>query len=137
MRITKYIIIILIIIFALMQLGAGSVAAFKKLRQVVQLAQNYYFEDFDIDQAMEGAIRGFLEELDPHSQYIDAKELESINEQFEGNFQGIGIEYSMIDGYITVISPIPETPSERAGLQSGDKIIKINGESAYKILLSK
>ena len=133
MRITKYIIIILIIIFALMQLGAGSVAAFKKLRQVVQLAQNYYFEDFDIDQAMEGAIRGFLEELDPHSQYIDAKELESINEQFEGNFQGIGIEYSMIDGYITVISPIPETPSERAGLQSGDKIIKINGESAYKI----
>ena len=95
-----------------MQLGAGSVAAFKKLRQVVQLAQNYYFEDFDVDQAMEGAIRGFLEELDPHSQYIDAKELESINEQFEGNFQGIGIEYSMIDGYITVISPIPETPSE-------------------------
>ena len=78
-----------------MQLGAGSVAAFKKLRQVVQLAQNYYFEDFDIDQAMEGAIRGFLEELDPHSQYIDAKELESINEQFEGNFQGIGITFKL------------------------------------------
>jgi len=131
---TKYIIIAFVLaVFAFIQLGATPMGGLKKLNQVVRLAQNYYFEDFDIDKAMEGAIRGFLEELDPHSQYIDAKEFETINEQFEGNFQGIGIEYSMIDGYITVISPIPETPSERAGLQSGDKIIKIDGESAYKI----
>lgn len=134
MRKTKYIVIaLLLLIFALIQLGATPMAALKKLNQVIRLAQDYYFEDFDIDEAMEGAIRGFLEELDPHSQYIDAEELKNINEQFEGNFEGIGIEYSMIDGYITVISPIPETPSERAGLQSGDKIIKIDGESAYKI----
>ena len=131
---TKYIIIILLLmIFGLIQLGATPIAALKKLNQVIRLSQNYYFEDFDIDQAMEGAIRGFLEELDPHSQYINAEELKNITEQFEGNFEGIGIEYSMIDGYITVISPISETPSERAGLQSGDKIIKIDGESAYKI----
>ena len=134
MRKTKYIIIVFALtVFAFIQLGATPMGGLKKLNQVVRLAQNYYFEDFDIDKAMEGAIRGFLEELDPHSQYIDAKEFKTINEQFEGNFQGIGIEYSMIDGYITVISPIPETPSERAGLQSGDKIIKIDGESAYKI----
>ena len=133
MRITKYIIVLLLIGFALIQMGASPMASFKKLNQVIRLAQDYYFQDFDMEKAMEGAIRGFLEELDPHSQYIDAKELETINEQFEGNFEGIGIEYSMIDGYITVISPIPETPSERAGLQSGDKIIKINGSSAYKI----
>ena len=135
MRKTKYIIIVLLIIIALIQIGAGtrSFSPFNKLNQVIRLAQEYYFTDFKMDKAMEGAIRGFLEELDPHSQYIDAKELETINEQFEGNFEGIGIEYSMIDGYITVIAPIPETPSERAGLQSGDKIIKINNESAYKI----
>tara|TARA_B100001142_G_scaffold241826_1_gene240868 strand:+ start:1390 stop:2955 length:1566 start_codon:yes stop_codon:yes gene_type:complete len=134
MRKTKYIIIIfLLILFAVIQLGATPMGGIKKLNQVVRLAQNFYFEDFDMDKAMEGAIRGFLEALDPHSQYIDAKEFKTINEQFEGNFQGIGIEYSMLDGYITVISPIPETPSERAGLQSGDKIIKIDGESAYKI----
>jgi carboxyl-terminal processing protease len=131
---TKYsIIVFLLMVFAFIQLGATPMGGIKKLNQVIRLAQNYYFEDFDMDKAMEGAIRGFLEELDPHSQYIDAKEFKTINEQFEGNFQGIGIEYSMLDGYITVISPIPETPSERAGLQSGDKIIKIDGESAYKI----
>ena len=133
MRITKYIIIVLLIIFGFMQLGASPITAMKKLNQIIRLAQNYYFEDFNMEKAMEGAIRGFLEELDPHSEYFDAEQTKNINEQFEGNFQGIGIEYSMIDGYITVISPIPETPSERAGLQSGDKIIKIDGESAYKI----
>ena len=135
MRKTKYIIIVLLIIIALIQIGAGGngFSPFNKLNQVIRLAQQYYFTEVDMEQAMEGAIRGFLEELDPHSQYINVKELETINEQFEGNFEGIGIEYSMIDGYITVIAPIPETPSERAGLQSGDKIIKINNESAYKI----
>ena len=53
--------------------------------------------------------------------------------QMQGQFEGIGIEYSMLDGYITVISPIPGTPSDKAGIQSGDKIIEINGKSAYKI----
>ena len=133
MRKTKYIFIALILVFSLLQLGASPLSAFKKLNQVISLAQELYFEDFDINEAMEGAIRGFLEELDPHSQYISKKEYESISEQFEGEFEGIGIEFSMIDGFITVISPIPETPSERAGLQPGDKIIKINDESAYKL----
>ena len=133
MRKTKYIFIALILVFSLLQLGASPLSAFKKLNQVISLAQELYFEDFDINEAMEGAIRGFLEELDPHSQYISKKEYESISEQFEGEFEGIGIEFSMIDGFITVISPIPETPSERAGLQPGDKIVKINDESAYKL----
>ena len=133
MRKTKYIFIVLLFTFCLFQIGASPLSAFKKLNQVISLAQELYFEDFDINEAMEGAIRGFLEELDPHSQYISKKEYESISEQFEGEFEGIGIEFSMIDGFITVISPIPETPSERAGLQPGDKIIKINNESAYKL----
>ena len=81
MRITKYIIIVFILtIFALIQLGATPMSGIKKLNQVIRSAQYYYFEDFDMDKAMEGAIRGFLEELDPHSQYIDAKEFKTINE---------------------------------------------------------
>ena len=72
---TKYsIIVFLLMVFAFIQLGATPMGGIKKLNQVIRLAQNYYFEDFDMDKAMEGAIRGFLEELDPHSQYIDAKE---------------------------------------------------------------
>ena len=73
----------------------------KTLTQVIRLVQDGYFEDFDMTEALEGAIRGFLEELDPHSKYISNKELETINEQFEGKFEGIGIEYSMIGGYIS------------------------------------
>ena len=108
-------------------------AKLKTLTEVIRLVQTGYFDEIDMEEGLEGAIEGFLETLDPHSQYISNKELKSVQEQFQGNFEGIGIEYSMIDGYITVISPIPDTPSDRAGLQAGDKIIKINGESAYKI----
>ena len=108
-------------------------AKLKTLTEVIRLVQTGYFDEIDMEEGLEGAIEGFLETLDPHSQYISSKELKSVQEQFQGNFEGIGIEYSMIDGYITVISPIPDTPSDRAGLQAGDKIIKINGKSAYKI----
>ena len=59
--------------------------------------------------------------------------VEKAQEQFDAEFEGIGIEFNIMDGYITVISPIPETPSSEAGLQSGDKIVRINDESAYKI----
>tara|TARA_Y100001936_G_scaffold246096_1_gene289343 strand:- start:3098 stop:4600 length:1503 start_codon:yes stop_codon:yes gene_type:complete len=105
----------------------------KTLTQVIRLVQDGYFEQVDMTKALEGAIRGFLEELDPHSKYISNDELKVVNEQMEGEFEGIGIEYSMLDGYITVISPIPGTPSDRAGIQSGDKIIEIDGKSAYKL----
>ena len=71
MRKTKFIIVsILILGFSIIQFGASPLSAFKKLNQVISLAQELYFEEFDINDAMEGAIKGFLEELDPHSQYI-------------------------------------------------------------------
>ena len=127
------ILIILLLVFGFDKSNDDPFSKFKTLTQVIRLVQEGYFEDFNMNEALEGAIKGFLETLDPHSQYINSEELEDITEQFDGKFEGIGIEYSMLDGYITVISPIPETPSERAGLQSGDKIVKINNESAYKI----
>jgi len=139
MRKIKYIYIITAIISILILVSFKqnqSEDPFQKLKiltQVIRLVQEGYFEEVNMKKALEGAIRGFLEELDPHSKYISNEELKEVQEQFEGKFEGIGIEYSMIDGYITVISPIPETPSDKAGLQSGDKIIEINGESAYKI----
>ena len=105
----------------------------KTLTQIIRLVNENYFEDVDMDDIMEGAIIGLLDRLDPHSSYISSEQLELINEQFDGEFEGIGIEFSILEGYITVISPIPGTPSDRAGLQSGDKIVRINDESAYKI----
>ena len=105
----------------------------KLLNEVLSKIDNYYVEDVDFNKLISGAIRGALEELDPHSTYIEAEEFEKIQEQFEGEFEGIGIEFRQLDGYITVITPIPGTPSDRAGLRSGDQIVQINGESAYKL----
>ena len=132
-----YIIIILCFSILFISSGASSTKEFfnkiRSLSQVVKLVENYYVEDVDMDELIDGSIRGLLETLDPHSSYITSEEIKKVNENMKGEFEGIGIEFSMLDGYITVISPIPGTPSDRAGLLSGDKIVKINGESAYKI----
>ena len=132
------IIFILFLSFILVSAGTGSSAKeffnkIKSLSQVVKLVENYYVEEADMDELIDGAIRGLLETLDPHSSYITSEQIKKVNETMQGDFEGIGIEFSMLDGYITVIAPIPGTPSDRAGLVSGDKIVKINGESAYKI----
>ncbi|NQU67177.1 MAG: PDZ domain-containing protein [Candidatus Marinimicrobia bacterium] len=113
--------------------GKDKYRKMKTLSQLIQLVNNNYVEDVDMDDILEGAIEGMLDRLDPHSNYISQEHLKTVTEQFAGKFEGIGIEFAILDGYITVISPIPGTPSERAGLQSGDKIVRIDGESAYKI----
>ncbi len=103
------------------------------LNQILVYVNELYFEPVDMEQLMNGAFSGIMKELDPHSVYIPAKELEEIDEQFRGNFQGIGIEFDILHGYITVISPVADSPSEKVGLQPGDQIIAIDGEDAYNI----
>jgi carboxyl-terminal processing protease len=135
----RKIILILVACAGLVILSAGfnssndRFAKLSTLAKLVNIIYSNYVEDVDMDTVLEGAITGMLEELDPHSTYIPKKEFEGVKEQFAGEFEGIGIEFDILDGYITVISPIPGTPSDRAGLQSGDKFINIDGESAYKI----
>jgi len=102
-------------------------------QDIIRIINDSYVEEPDWNKVMEGAYRGMLEELDPHSVYIEPKQLDDLNEQFSGKFEGIGIEFDILDGYITVISPVAGAPAERAGLEVGDKIVKIDGESAYRI----
>jgi carboxyl-terminal processing protease len=82
---------------------------------------------------IDGAINGMLETLDPHSVYIPAEEQKRIAEQFQGEFEGIGISFVIQNKILTVISPIPGTPADRLGIRAGDQIIKINRESTYGI----
>lgn len=105
----------------------------KVLNDIIGIVNDYYVDVPDWDEVMEGAYSGLLEQLDPHSFYIEKKELSGINEEFTGKFEGIGIEFDVLDGYITVISPVAGAPAERVGLEVGDKIVRIDGESAYKI----
>ena len=107
------------------------------LDQIIRYVNHFYFDTVDFEKTMDGAFQGFMESLDPHSTYIPPKEQENISELFKGNFQGIGIEFDILDGYITVISPIPDSPSDIVGLMPGDKVISIDGNDAYKITKSE
>jgi len=103
------------------------------LNEIISIVNENYVESVDWDGVMDGAFQGLLEKLDPHSAYIPREHFASIDERFRGKFEGIGIEFDILGGYITVISPIIGSPSYRAGLQPGDQIVKIDGEDAFKI----
>lgn len=102
----------------------------KKFNDVLTFAAKYYHEEVNVNKMVEKAITGMLEELDPFSTYIPPKRMETIEEQFRGEFVGIGVEFQIIRDTIFVVSPIVGGPSERLGIIAGDRIIKIEGESA-------
>lgn len=106
---------------------------FKIMNQILYYINQLYFEEVEMNELMDGAFHGIFEKLDPHSIYIPAKQQEELDELFKGSFQGIGIEFDILNGFITVISPVADSPSERAGLLPGDQIIRINGEDAFEI----
>jgi carboxyl-terminal processing protease len=101
------------------------VTKFDALMTVVNYA---YVDKVDNEEMVEDAIVAVLKELDPHSVYIPEKELKKMNEPLEGNFEGIGIQFNILKDTITVVSPISGGPSEKLGIQSGDKIIKVEDE---------
>lgn len=111
----------------------GKKQSIAKLNEVIQYIETFYVDDVDWDETIAGAIEGTLESLDPHSVYITPEDATRNEENFQGKYQGIGIHFDVIDGYLTVIAVIPGSPSEKAGLQPSDKIIKINNKAAYNI----
>ena len=106
---------------------------FKDMNQILYLVNQLYYQDVDMEDLMDGAFDGIMEKLDPPSVFISAKDQKNIDEMFQGEFQGIGIEFDILNKYITVIAPVVGGPSERAGILPGDWIIEIDGESAYNI----
>lgn len=105
----------------------------KRFWDVYRIVSSSYVEEVDGEKLVTGAIQGMLEELDPHSVYIEPKKLKEINEQFEGSYEGIGIEFIIQDKILTVVAPIAGSPSEALGLKPGDQIVRIEGKSAYGI----
>ena len=105
----------------------------KKFNDALTLIQKNYVVDVNTDKLTEAAIKGMLSELDPHSVYINAEQLKRVNEDFQGSFEGIGVEFDVINDTITIITPISGGPSEALGILAGDKIVKIDGQSAIKM----
>ncbi len=102
----------------------------KKLIRSLQYIQMGYIDDVEESELIENAIRGMLRELDPHSTYYTSEEIQKANEPLLGSFEGIGVQFNIINDTIVVVSPIPDGPSEVVGILPGDKIISIDGESA-------
>ncbi|MCL5020299.1 MAG: S41 family peptidase, partial [Bacteroidetes bacterium] len=105
----------------------------EKFKDVLSLADKYYVDNVDTQKLTDAAISGMLSQLDPHSVYIPAKDVRQISEDFRGSFDGVGIEYDVVNDTLLVVSPIAGGPSELVGIQAGDKIITIDGKSAIGI----
>lgn len=108
--------------------GFGLRSKSSKMEQVMRLIEKKYVDTVDINKLEEENIEELLTKLDPHSVYIPAEEFKKVNEQLEGNFEGIGIEFYLLNDTIYVVSAISGGPSEQLGIRSGDKIIKVDGK---------
>ncbi|MGM0523673.1 MAG: S41 family peptidase [Bacillota bacterium] len=101
-----------------------------KVVQAFNQIQSNYIEEVSDQDLVEGAINGMLSSLgDPYSEYLDVETMEAFNEQIEASFEGIGAEVSMINGVVTIVSPLKGSPAEKAGLRPNDQVITIEGES--------
>ena len=96
-----------------------------------------YIEEIDDRKLLEYAIRGMLEELDPHSAFLDASTFDDLQVNTTGEFGGLGIEVGMEDGFVKVVSPIDDTPAARAGVEAGDLIIKLGKDSVKGLSLNE
>lgn len=101
---------------------------YQKMRDIIDIIDKRYVDTIDGDNLFEKTISNMLHELDPHSNYIPAKDLKSMTESIEGRFGGIGVRFFVIRDTICVTHVIPKSPSEKVGIQAGDKIIKIEEE---------
>jgi carboxyl-terminal processing protease len=97
--------------------------------EVMERVRRDYVEPVDEKQLLDGAIRGMVSGLDRHSQFLDPDEYREIRDSTSGRYTGVGLEVSAQDGAILVITPIDDTPAQRAGIESGDEIVEIDGES--------
>lgn len=99
-----------------------------KLNALLYHIENLYVEDVDLESLVETAIVKMLEEMDPHSVYIPAEELQAADEPLNGNFEGVGIQFNIFRDTIMVVSPISGGPSEKLGIMAGDRIVTVDGE---------
>lgn len=97
-----------------------------KVMEVLRFIEQDYVDSVSVDKIREDAIKGMLSDLDPHSQYMSSEMLKDANEALLGNFEGIGIEFRVVDDTINVIQVIPGGPSEKIGVRNGDRITRIN-----------
>src|SRR5882762_4116047 len=96
------------------------------VQEVIDLVNRKYVDHVSMDSLSEDAVQGMLAHLDPHSVFIPAVDLSEVNEDLQGNFEGIGIEFQIFDDTVNVMNVLGGGPSDRAGMQVGDKFLKVD-----------
>ena len=129
--------IIGLFLFARVQ-GGDFLSELGPLIAAYRAIQNEYIEKVEPSQLMQGAIKGMIESLeDPYSHWMNAEVYQEMKQEKEGEFGGVGIQITIEDNFLTIISPLEGSPASKVGLEPKDKIIKINEESAEKITLTE
>jgi carboxyl-terminal processing protease len=108
-----------------------SAAQEQKIKKLINFIENDYVDKVSTEDLLDGAIKQMLGELDPHSVYIPKEKLQAVQENMQGNFVGIGVQFRMISDSITVIQPIKGGPSIRAGIKAGDRILMANSDTLF------
>ncbi|MEZ0391952.1 MAG: S41 family peptidase, partial [Pseudobdellovibrionaceae bacterium] len=103
--------------------------------KVLNLVQQYYVEPVDTKKLVYGAIKGMLKELDPHTNFMAPELFKDFESETSGEFGGLGIEISVQNGVLTIISPIEDTPAWEAGIKPGDKVIAVDGNTTKGLSL--
>ena len=115
----------------------GEDSPLRKLQYAEMAINNLYVDSVDEQKLVEDAIRGMLEKLDPHSTYSTPKEVKELNEPLNGNFEGIGVQFNMMQDTLVVIQPVTNGPSEKVGIIAGDRIVTVNDTAIAGVNMSK
>jgi carboxyl-terminal processing protease len=132
MKVTKTIPISLFIIFSVLSLTSSAQTLNEgtfKIGRTLGLIDAFYVDSVNLNEITEKAIINILKDLDPHSTYISAKDVKDMNEPLQGNFEGIGIHFNLLNDTIIVLEALSGGPSAKIGLRAGDRIIAINSEN--------
>ena len=119
------------------RVNSGDDSPMRKLQFAEVAINNLYVDSVDEKKLVEDAIRGMLEKLDPHSTYATPKEVKELNEPLNGNFEGIGVQFNMMQDTLMVIQPVTNGPSEKVGIIAGDRIISVNDTAIAGVNMSK
>ncbi|MFC2514606.1 MAG: S41 family peptidase [Prevotella melaninogenica] len=115
----------------------GSDSPLRKLQLAEMAIKNFYVDSVNEQKLVEDGIRGMLEKLDPHSTYTDAKETKAMNEPLQGDFEGIGVQFNMIEDTLVVIQPVVNGPSQKVGILAGDRIVSVNDSTIAGVKMAR
>ncbi|MBQ6377353.1 MAG: S41 family peptidase [Prevotella sp.] len=119
------------------RMNVGDESPLRKLQFAEVAITNLYVDSVDEKKLAEDAIRGMLDKLDPHSSYLTPKEVKELSEPLNGNFEGIGVQFNMIEDTLLVIQPVTNGPSEKVGIIAGDRIVSVNDTAIAGVKMSK